>query len=213
MKKFLLSLAVLFTATFSANAQVVDTTPICGSYTSDFYLALGSPVAPEDIPVPGKVVLIEPGTEAGTINFKLNEFTMGSGEVSDSNPSLGNIELLNITVNKEGDIYTFADKDYSHIVLGDGAIEADVKLNSTTSNITNNVLTANVDIIWTNGGNYPIFVRLISQSFTSGIESLIVDSKQQTSGVYTLDGRYLGKALNASAPKGVYIVNGKKVLK
>ena len=213
MKKFLLSLAVLFTATFSANAQVVDTTPICGSYTSDFYLALGSPVEPEDIPVPGKVVLIEPGTEAGTINFKLNEFTMGAGEVSDSNPSLGNIELLNITVNKEGDIYTFADKAYSHIVLGDGAIEADVKLNSTTSNITNNVLTANVDIIWTNGGNYPIFVRLISQSFTSGIESLIVDSKQQTSGVYTLDGRYLGKALNASAPKGVYIVNGKKVLK
>ena len=66
MKKFLLSLAVLFTATFSANAQIVDTKPICGTYTCDFYLSMPDPIPYDLEPFPGTPVQILAGEEAGS---------------------------------------------------------------------------------------------------------------------------------------------------
>ena len=207
MKKFLLSLAVLFTATFSANAQVVDTKPICGTYTCDFYLSMPDPI-PDDLePIPGTPVQILPGDEAGTINFFLQNFSM-NGEV------LGDVLLKNIKVQCDAEgKYTFVEHDAQRVELPAADIVADAKLNCTTTYVKNGNLYADVDIVWIlDGVPMPIYVRLISTASTAGIGEVSVN-RTTRNGVYTLDGRFLGNELKANAPKGVYVVNGKKILK
>lgn len=207
MKKFLLSLAVLLTATFSANAQVVDTKPICGTYTCDFYLSF-EPIPDNLEPIPGTPVQILPGEEAGTINFFLQNFSM-NGEV------LGDVLLKNIKVqcDDEGK-YTFVEHDAQRVELPAADIVADAKLNCTTTYVKGGKLYADVDIVWIMNDVpvSPIYVRLISTASTAGIGEVSVN-RTTRNGVYTLDGRFLGNELKANAPKGVYVVNGKKILK
>ena len=207
MKKFLLSLAVLFTATFSANAQVVDTKPICGTYTCDFYLSF-EPIPDNLEPIPGTPVQILPGDEAGTINFFLQNFSM-NGEV------LGDVLLKNIKVQCDAEgKYTFVEHDAQRVELPAADIVADAKLNCTTTYVKNGKLYADVDIVWIMNDVpvSPIYVRLISTASTAGIGEVSVN-RTTRNGVYTLDGRFLGNELKANAPKGVYVVNGKKILK
>ena len=207
MKKFLLSLAVLLTATFSANAQVVDTKPICGTYTCDFYLSF-EPIPDNLEPIPGTPVQILPGDEAGTINFFLQNFSM-NGEV------LGDVLLKNIKVQCDAEgKYTFVEHDAQRVELPAADIVADAKLNCTTTYVKNGKLYADVDIVWIMNDVpvSPIYVRLISTASTAGIGEVSVN-RTTRNGVYTLDGRFLGNELKANAPKGVYVVNGKKILK
>ncbi len=207
MKKFLLSLAVLLTATFSANAQVVDTTPICGTYTCDFYLSF-EPIPDNLEPIPGTPVQILPGDEAGTINFFLQNFSM-NGEV------LGDVLLKNIKVQCDAEgKYTFVEHDAQRVELPAADIVADAKLNCATTYVKNGKLYADVDIVWIMNDVpvSPIYVRLISTASTAGIGEVSVN-RTTRNGVYTLDGRFLGNELKANAPKGVYVVNGKKILK
>lgn len=207
MKKFLLSLAVLFTATFSANAQVVDTKPICGTYTCDFYLSF-EPIPDNLEPIPGTPVQILPGDEAGTINFFLQNFSM-NGEV------LGDVLLKNIKVQCDAEgKYTFVEHDAQRVELPAADIVADAKLNCTTTYVKGGKLYADVDIVWIMNDVpvSPIYVRLISTASTAGIGEVSVN-RTTRNGVYTLDGRFLGNELKANAPKGVYVVNGKKILK
>ena len=207
MKKFLLSLAVLFTATFSANAQIVDTKPICGTYTCDFYLSF-EPIPDNLEPIPGTPVQILPGDEAGTINFFLQNFSM-NGEV------LGDVLLKNIKVQCDAEgKYTFVEHDAQRVELPAADIVADAKLNCTTTYVKGGKLYADVDIVWIMNDVpvSPIYVRLISTASTAGIGEVSVN-RTTRNGVYTLDGRFLGNELKASAPKGVYVVNGKKILK
>ena len=97
--------------------------------------------------------------------------------------------------------------------LADGEIVADAKLNCATTYVKNGKLYADVDIVWIlDGVPMPIYVRLISTASTAGIGEVSVN-RTTRNGVYTLDGRFLGNELKASAPKGVYVVNGKKILK
>ena len=210
MKKFLLSLAVLFTATFSANAQVVDTKPICGTYTCDFYLSMPDPI-PDDLePFPGTPVQIRAGEEAGSINFFIKDFSL-MGEV------LGDVLLKGIKVQRDAEgKYTFVEHDAQRVELqlGGVPIVADAKLNCSNTYVKDGKLHADVDILWivTETLSTPIYVRLISTSSTAGIGEVSVN-RTTRNGVYTLDGRFLGNELKASAPKGVYVVNGKKILK
>ena len=207
MKKFLLSLAVLFTATFSANAQVVDTKPICGTYTCDFYLSF-EPIPDNLEPIPGTPVQILAGDEAGTINFFLQNFSM-NGEV------LGDVLLKNIKVQCDAEgKYTFVEHDAQRVELPAAEIVADAKLNCTTTYVKNGKLYADVDIVWIMNDVpvSPIYVRLISTASTAGIGEVSVN-RTTRNGVYTLDGRFLGNELKANAPKGAYVVNGKKILK
>ena len=207
MKKFLLSLAVLLTATFSANAQVVDTKPICGTYTCDFYLSF-EPIPDNLEPIPGTPVQILPGDEAGTINFFLQNFSM-NGEV------LGDVLLKNIKVQCDAEgKYTFVEHDAQRVELPAADIVADAKLNCATTYVKNGKLYADVDIVWIMNDVpvSPIYVRLISTASTAGIGEVSVN-RTTRNGVYTLDGRFLGNELKANAPKGVYVVNSKKILK
>ncbi len=213
MKKFLLSLAVLFTAAFSANAQTVDTKPICGDYTCDFYLSMpqnpDEEIFPDDLePIPGTPVQILAGEEAGSINFFIKDFSL-MGEV------LGDVLLKNIKVQCDAEgKYTFVEHDAQRVELPAADIVADAKLNCTTTYVKNGKLYADVDIVWIMNDVpvSPIYVRLISTASTAGIGEVSVN-RTTRNGVYTLDGRFLGNELKANAPKGVYVVNGKKILK
>ena len=213
MKKFLLSLAVLFTAAFSANAQTVDTKPICGDYTCDFYLSMpqnpDEEIFPDDLePIPGTPVQILAGEEAGSINFFIKDFSL-MGEV------LGDVLLKGIKVQRDAEgKYTFVEHDAQRVELPAADIVADAKLNCTTTYVKNGKLYADVDIVWIMNDVpvSPIYVRLISTASTAGIGEVSVN-RTTRNGVYTLDGRFLGNELKANAPKGVYVVNGKKILK
>ena len=146
--------------------------------------------------------------EAGTINFFLQNFTM-NGEV------LGDVLLKNIKVQCDAEgKYTFVEHDAQRVELPAADIVADAKLNCTTTYVKGGKLYADVDIIWIMNGEpfWPIYVRLISTASTAGIGEVSVN-RTTRNGVYTLDGRFLGNELKANAPKGVYVVNGKKILK
>ena len=47
---------------------------------------------------------------------------------------------------------------------------------------------------------------------TTGIENVELNSKPAVTGVYSIDGRYLGNDVSKLG-KGLYIVNGKKIVK
>ena len=166
-------------------------------------------IFPDDLePIPGTPVQILPGDEAGTINFFLQNFSMG-GQV------LGDVLLKNIKVQCDAEgKYTFVEHDAQRVELPAADIVADAKLNCTTTYVKNGKLYADVDIIWILNGEpfSPIYVRLISTASTAGIGEVSVN-RTTRNGVYTLDGRFLGNELKANAPKGVYVVNGKKILK
>ena len=187
----------------------VDVTPIVGDYTCDFYLALGAPVGEDAVAVPGTPVAIKQGAAAGTIDFELNDFSL-QGEV------LGDVKLSAITINKDAEgKYTFAEHERQPVALslGGDPINAMVKLDCQTSYIKDGKAYIDVDILWITGpdNSLPIYVRLISTEFVAGISS-VEAATVRTKGVYSLDGRYVGNALGNHLPKGVYIVNGKKVL-
>lgn len=57
----------------------------------------------------------------------------------------------------------------------------------------------------------PEQIAKLDAQYATGISNVKVQEKQANGYVYTLDGRVVAKSLNGLA-KGLYIVNGKKVV-
>ena len=53
-------------------------------------------------------------------------------------------------------------------------------------------------------------IKDVTSEHTSGIKDITADEAEGASGVYGIDGRYLGKDADALRP-GLYVVNGKKM--
>lgn len=151
MKKILLTIVAVLTATFSASAQSVS--GATGTYEGDLTISIGEPISADAEPIPGQSVQISKGTAEGTVDFALYNFSLGPMQLGDIIlPAIG------LTATEGG--FTFADNaDVSLAFLG-GSIQATANLNETSSSVKGDSLTATIDVMWTNaeGGPTPIYV-------------------------------------------------------
>ena len=205
MKKILLSLVAVLAMTINATAQNIN--DLIGTYKGDLYISLGETINDETEAVPDQSIKIQAGKDA-SVNFALYNFSFGPMNV-------GDIILTNIGVVKEGNVVKFSDEKPVDLSFMEGAILATAKINAETSQIEGNKIVANLDVMWINTGAdpMPIYVRFIGEKdTTTGIDNIAM---QQTAkeGIYTLNGVRINANSLKNLPKGIYIVNGKKVIK
>lgn len=200
MKKFLLSLVALFLMAGTTHAQTVAN-EVAGNYTGKLAISLTSK---EDLQFGEEtynVVLTADGNN--TVTFALNNFGF-------SGMNLGDIVLPNIPVQKQtnGSIL-FGENAIKNFSFLDGAIVATAKINETSSIIKGDSLIADVDVIWKASEDMPIYVQFKGkkEATATGIQQAVTKNAANT--IYDLQGRRLQKAPN----KGLFILNGKKVIR
>ena len=212
MKKTLLTFLATFLLCGVAAAQ--DVSKVLGTYVTDLYINIGAPISEDSEPVPGVKVQLTQGTEPGTVNFELRDFDMGEGMM------LGDIVLPNIKLIDNGEAgYGFGENAPVSLTLME-VINAQANLNHETSYVRGNELMANVDVVWVveedgETTEVPIYVRaagtkLIPEGIGNTVSAV---AGAKTSGVYSLSGVRVADSLSDSLPKGIYIVNGKKIIR
>ena len=198
MKKFLLALVAVLLMAGTTNAQTVAN-EVAGNYTGKLAISLTSK---EDLQFGEEtynVVLTADGNN--TVTFALNNFGF-------SGMNLGDIVLPNIPVQKQtnGSIL-FGENAIKTFSFLDGAIVATAKINETSSIIKGDSLIADVDVIWKASEDMPIYVQFKKEATATGIQQAA--TKNAANAIYDLQGRRLQKAPS----KGLFIVNGKKVIR
>ena len=209
MKKFLLAIVTLMSATFTAQAQSVAEA-IAGEYTGEIYISIAAPITDETRPEETPTTLTIAADEGGeSVTLSLANFEFGG-------LPLGDIVLPNVPVSQNADgSVTFGDNpevSFRFEPMPGYAIEATACLNPAGSVISGGVLTANIDVMWTNVEvPVPIYVRFVSDG-TSGIDSVTARPATGAKGIYTISGRRVNATDTTALPAGLYIVDGKKTL-
>jgi len=200
MKKFLLALVAVLLMAGTTNAQTVAN-EVAGNYTGKLAISLTSK---EDLQFGEEtynVVLTADGNN--TVTFALNNFGFAGS-------NLGDIVLPNIPVQKQtnGSIL-FGENSAKTFSFLDGSIVATAKINETSSIIKGDSLIADVDVVWKAAEDMPIYVQFKGkkESTSTGIQQAA--TKNVANAIYDLQGRRLHQAPN----KGLFIVNGKKVIR
>ena len=153
----------------------------------------------------------------GTITFSLKNFYLPADESGeDAEPMyVGNITLEGVTVEKADGYETIATDQ--QITIEEGTDPADamwlgpmlgdipVKL---SGKLTDKKLYVNIDIDMQESLGQTINVVVGKEGDVTGIHSATVAPASSTDAIYTLSGIRVSKAT-----KGVYIINGKKVIK
>lgn len=150
MKKTLLTLFMALSAFAAVEAQSVENA--AGKYCGELYVSLGAPVDENAAVMPNQTVDINASETAGAVDFALYNFGF-------LGLPLGNIELPAVGFSLEGQDGTFAENSARFFSFLSGQIEATALLNHTTSYVKGDSLVVNIDVVWTNGDNLPIYVR------------------------------------------------------
>lgn len=208
MKKFLLSLFTLSALTFlSATAQTAQ--KASGTYTGDLYIQLDEPISDETEPLTDQNITLTVSADGQGIDFCLPNFSFGDAV-------LGDILLPGISVSEQNYKVTFGENAARTFNFLDGMIQAEANLEPSTSyiSLTDNTVYVDVNVAWTNAEDYPdnrcpIYVRFIGKNNNppAGISSVVEAGPARTA-IHTIDGRRVSRMA-----KGVYIVNGKKIIK
>lgn len=200
MKKFLLALVAVLLMAGTTNAQTVAN-EVAGNYTGKLAISLTSKDDLQFGEETYNVVLTADGNN--TVTFALNNFGFAGS-------NLGDIVLPNIPVQKQtnGSIL-FGENSAKTFSFLDGAIVATAKINETSSIIKGDSLIADVDVIWKAAEDMPIYVQFKGkkESTSTGIQQAA--TKNAVNAIYDLQGRRLQKAPS----KGLFIMNGKKVIR
>lgn len=211
MKKTLLTFLATFLLCGMAPAQ--DVSQVLGTYVTDLYINIGAPIPDEAEAVPGVKVQLTQGSVPGTVNFELRDFEMGEGMM------LGDIVLPDIRLIDNGETgYSFGENAPVSLTLME-VINAQANLNTETSYVRGDELMANVDVVWQTGDEetpeVPIYVRAAgTRLIPEGIGSAVSVAGTEAAGVYSLSGVRVADSLSGSRlPKGIYIVNGKKIIR
>ena len=193
--------------------QVADVSKVLGDYVTDLYINIGAPIPDEAEAVPGVKVQLTQGSVPGTVNFELRDFEMGEGMM------LGDIVLPDIRLIDNGETgYSFGENAPVSLTLME-VINAQANLNTETSYVRGDELMANVDVVWQTGDEetpeVPIYVRAAgTRLIPEGIGSAVSVAGTEAAGVYSLSGVRVADSLSGSRlPKGIYIVNGKKIIR
>lgn len=197
MKKFLLT---LFAALLSMNSLFAQNIAkqADGIYSGDLWVCLFEPAFDDETKSPGESVQIYVDGE-GTVTLALYNFSF-------LGMSLGDIVLPKIPVmEKEGKI-VFGENETVYLNFESFGIEASAHLNSETSFIDGKRLFADIDVVWTNGENTPIYVRFDGNwTAETGIKNIAENKTAAPESIYNLSG------VRMSTAKGLCIKNGKKV--
>lgn len=211
MKKLLLSVCAclcMATAAFAQNAAK----NVSGTYTGDLYISLGAPVdTAEAEPIPDQSILITPSQtdSISTIDFSLPNFALGD-------LALGEINLPGIGVVEGDGQYNFAPNDLQSLTFLPGTpmqIDALVCINDTTSSIKNSEAVININVIWVESedSQIPIYVTFVGKKTVDAGISQVATTETKATGIYTLTGVRVNTTDVKSLPKGIYIVDGKKM--
>lgn len=108
-----------------------------------------------------------------------------------------------------------ANNIYIEIKEGTGSLSKNsFVLKSNTWSAFKSEITANGPVkirFYVSSGRFYLDKVCVSSS-TSGINSTVTDNEVKDNRIYSIDGRYVGKDFN-SLKKGIYIINGKKIIK
>lgn len=197
MKKILLTLVVTLFSMNSLFAQDIAK-KADGIYNGKLWINLMSPIDDESEPVEGQEIKIFPNGE-NTVTFALYNFMFGDAV-------LGDIVLPNIPVTEKDGKILFGENAPVAFNFAEAGIEATAQLNSTTSFIEGDRIYADIDVIWTNGDNIPIYVRFDGKkTAATGIANIAANKHTGIENIYNLNG------VRISTAKGLCIKNGKKV--
>lgn len=108
-----------------------------------------------------------------------------------------------------------ANNIYIEIKEGTGSLSKNsFVLKSNTWSAFKSEITANGPVkirFYVSSGRFYLDKVCVSSS-TSGINTAVTDNEVKDNRIYSIDGRYVGKDFN-SLKKGIYIINGKKIIK
>ena len=197
MKKILLTLVVTLFSMNSLFAQDIAK-KADGVYNGKLWISLMSPIDDETEATDGQEIKVFANND-NSVTFALYNFSfMGS--------VLGDIVLPDIPVTEKDGKILFGEKAPVAFNFAEAGIEATAQLNSTTSFVDGNRLYADIDVIWTNGDNIPIYVRFDgNKTAATGIANIAAGKNSGQETIYNLNG------VRISTAKGLCIKNGKKV--
>ena len=215
MKK---SLLLFFSLLLAAN--ICAQTPAqksAGSYSGILYVSLDDPITDETEPLPemddeGNVVYDGEGNQVNmTFNVIIesqsdNAVKFGLYNFGFMGLELGDIVLNEVPVIEQTDgSVKFGENQPVFFSFLDGMIEATAKINEDNSYIKNDYAYIDVDVVWTNGDNTPIFVRFVgNDAVKTGISSVNVTALSSAKS-FDLQGRRI-----ENAKSGIIIKNGQK---
>lgn len=163
--------------------------------------------------IPAAITVVDNGD--GTCDFSLKNFMLVAGE---SSMPIGNVDLKgvkmekvdgvsNISTNQNIVIQPGEDSNYGEDEwIGPGLGEVPIVL---TGKLTATALYVNIDIDMSESLQQVINVVVGQEkNVTSGINGVKVNPSTNATTIYTLGGVRVNKAI-----KGVYVINGKKVIK
>ena len=197
MKKILLTLVVTLFSMNSLFAQDIAK-KADGIYNGKLWISLMAPVDDDTDFTEGQEIKVFANND-NTVTFALYNFSfMGS--------VLGDIVLSDIPVTEKDGKILFGEKAPVAFNFAEAGIEATAQLNSTTSFIEGDRIYADIDVVWTNGDNLPIYVRLDgNKTAATGIANIAAGKNSGEECIYNLSG------VRISTAKGLCIKNGKKV--
>lgn len=149
-------------------------------------------------------------------DFTLKNFALSDGE---SNIPVGNITLKGVTMKDMGNYYALSTSQTITIKEGDdetvsdwmGPLLGEVPVEF-TGKMTDTQLYASIDIDMQSSLGQTI--KVVVGSHMTGIDTVSgTSAAPPATGVFTLNGTRVADTLTPALPKGVYIVNGKKIVK
>lgn len=135
----------------------------------------------------------------------------------------GNVTTPEITINGECTLQfkaapyaNEANNIYIEIKEGNASISKNsFVLKSNTWSAYKTEITGNGPVkirFYVNSGRFYLDKVCLSNGSATGISNTVSDNKVNDNRIFSIDGRYMGKDLN-SLKKGIYIINGKKIIK
>ena len=169
-----------------------------GDYNGWLYISLGIPVTDQTAPFKMDKITLEAETDS-TVSFTLRDFSFGESP-------MGDIVLKNIPVTNDNQaVVYFMPNDPQEVVLANGNITATAYIDSETSRIDTRRGNIDIDVVVEWSG-FNIYVRF-SNKDVSGITTPVIENADKAHGIFDLQGRRVQQM-----QKGLYIVNGRKVL-
>ena len=208
---------VLFKGKIKKDEPAVNTPDLVaasvGPFGGDLYISLGEEINDETEPMPDQTLditaaadSVKGGVDLAIHNFAIHNFAFGD-------IPLGDILLPSISVTTDSlNRVVFGKNEPVELSFLDGAIMATAYLDETKSYISGNDIVAYINVMWTNNElQIPIYVLFKGKRIVDAI-TLPTTTQKAADVVYDL---LSGRRIKASEMQrhGIYLVNGKKVLK